>query len=197
MAKRKNKNNKSDNEILLEKKKLILEYGLEHGIDFENRIIRISGDIEDGNFDLLDFALTNMEAESRKAITIRISSPGGSVYEALSMIGRIQASKCQIITEGYGQIMSAAVLLLACGNKRRISQYSWFMHHESSMIVGGSTSELKEELDQMEREERTWCTWMEQFSGRDKDFWFNAAQKKNFYLSAQECLDTGIVDEVI
>ena len=67
-----------------------------------------------------------------KAITIRLHSEGGSVYEALAIVGRIEKCKCQIITEGYGAIMSAATLILASGDKRRISRLAWFMVHESN-----------------------------------------------------------------
>ena len=93
--------------------------------------------------------------------------------------------------------MSAAVLILAAGHKRRMSEYSWLMSHESSYTIGGSHSEVREEVEQMEREEKMWSAWMENFSSRDQAYWSKTCRKRNFYLSAHECLEHGLVDEVI
>lgn len=175
--------------------KLRIEQLYENGVNTSDRVIQICGEIERGDFDRLDSALSELERKNKSTITIRINSPGGDVYEALAMVGRIKSSRSHIVTEGYGQIMSAAVLLLASGDKRRMSKYSWFMHHESSFLIGGSTSEVKEEIIQMEREENAWCKWMAELSEKDADFWRTAANKKNFYLSSQECEECGIVDE--
>jgi len=180
-----------------EKEVLRLEYCFEKGINLRDRVIQVTGVIDQGDFDYLDAALNEMERKSKAAITIRINSPGGSVYEALAMVGRMKKSKCQIITEGYGHIMSAAVLLLSGGDKRRISRYAWAMHHEASYIIGGTHSDVKEEIEQMEREENMWATWMEEFSTHDKEYWRDICRKKNFYLTADECIEHGIVDEVI
>jgi hypothetical protein len=77
-----------------------------------------------------------MESEDKSTVTIKINSPGGSTYDAMAIIGRIRSAKCYIVTEGYGQIMSAASLILASGRKRRINKYAFLMWHEASYGVG-------------------------------------------------------------
>lgn len=190
-------NRSADTKASVEKESLRLDYAFEHGINFHDRVIQLTGEIERGDFDRLDSALSEMERHSKKSIVIRINSPGGEVYEALAIAGRIRASKCRIITEGYGMIMSAATILLACGDRRRMSKYAIGMHHEASYMVGGSHTEVKEEIEQMEREEELWCTWMEEFTKQDKSFWRRRARKKNFYMTAEECKDFGVIDEII
>ena len=76
---------KSKNDI--EAEKLKLEYALDHGIDFENRTIRVTGAIGGGSgglfggddeyfdFNLCDFALSEMEKRSHDPITLKINSP--------------------------------------------------------------------------------------------------------------------------
>jgi len=118
------------------------------------------------------------------------------VYEALAMVGRITDSPCSITTEGYGAIMSAAVLVLGCGDHRRMSRFATFMHHASSYQVGGSHEEVKEEVAQMERDEDMWCGWMDQLSKLTAKQWRKKSHKKNLYLNADETLKTGIIDEV-
>lgn len=192
----------------LDHKKLKLEYSFEQGVDFDNRIIRLTGtigtssgpfDMEDTfcNFDILDAALTEMEKSSEDPIIVRINSGGGSVYEALAMVGRIKASSCKIITEAYGHCMSAATLLLACGDERKVSKYCISMFHQSSYGIQGSHEEIKEEVAQMEREEKLWAKWISELSTKDERFWKNKVKKKNMYLTAEEMLSWGVVDAII
>jgi ATP-dependent protease ClpP protease subunit len=168
----------------------------ERDVDFRHRIIRITGDIEAPLFDYIDAAMTEMEKSSRKGITIKIHSEGGSVFEALAVVGRLKASSCFITTEGFGGIQSAATLILACGDKRKISSYAWFMHHEAWYSIEGRHESNKKAVLQIEREEEQWCKFMEQFSDRDATFWREIGKHVDAYFNPQELLDAGVVDEI-
>ena len=155
----------------IDKEKLRLEYLFEQGVNFVDRVIQINEEIGEASFAFMDAALSELERGSKKTITVRINSPGGSVYDALAMIGSLNASSCRIVTEGYGHVMSAATLLLAAGKKRRMSKYCVFMAHQMSYYIGGSHAETKEEVDQVEMLERQWCNWMLDLSDKDAEFW--------------------------
>ena len=172
------------------------EYAFNTGVNFRHRIIQITGDIQPPLFDYVDAALTEMERENRKGITIKIHSFGGSAYEALAIIGRIKRSSCFITTEGYGAIMSAAALILACGDRRKISQYSWYMWHESSYVVEGKHSEIKNTVIQTEREEEQWAQAMAKFSHKDTKFWRDVGKHTDAYFSPQELVDMGVCDDI-
>ena len=180
----------------VDKEKLRLDYLFEQGVNFVDRVIQINEEISDHSFAFMDAALCELERSSKKTITVRINSPGGSVYDALAMIGRHNSSSWRIVTEAYGHVMSAATLLLAAGRKRRMSKYCVFMAHQMSYYIGGSHAETKEEVDQVEKQERQWCNWMAELSHKDAEFWYDKTYKKNFYLTPQECLDFGVIDEI-
>jgi len=181
----------------LTKEQVYYERLLEDGIDLKNRTIRFTGEIESGSFDFVDAALTMLENDNSKAITIKINCPGGEVYESLAIIGRLKASKCRIITEAYGHCMSAAVLILACGDKRRMSHYSWLMHHKASYGLMGDHDRIVKEVEQMKREEKVWATWMEELTDKDAKYWEKSCEHKNLYLSAEQCFELGVIDEII
>lgn len=172
------------------------DYAFNWGVDVENRIIRLTDDIEQGTFEYFDNGMTILEAKSRKAITVKISSYGGEVYEALSIIARIQESKCQIITKGYGKIMSAATAIIAAGHKRSMSELASFMHHEAQISIEGGLDEVKNELLQQEKEEVLWSDLMFNLTGTPPSFWADHGKGKNFYLNADRCLELNIIDEV-
>lgn len=176
---------------------LLLGYLFDYGVDFQRRTINLTGDVDEEMFTKLDAALNEMEAESRATITIKINSPGGYVYQAMAIVGRIRQSKCHIVTCGYGAVMSAATLILASGNKRQISKHAWFMHHESQYGVEGRHSSNKAAGAQAEREEKQWAEWMAGFSKKNKEFWYKNGTNVDSYFSADELLELGVVDELI
>lgn len=188
---------KSTTESKVSQLELHLETLITHGINFRDRIITIKDEIDSNAFALIDAGLSEMESQSKATVTIRINSPGGLVYDALAIIGRLRASKCKIVTEGYGHVMSAATLILACGDERRISSYSWFMTHEASYETKGSHSENKRMVKQAEREEEQWAKWMEEHTTKDSKFWRKVVSDKDAYFSPAQLVELGVVDEVI
>lgn len=167
------------------------------GLDLKSRKIRITGEINEHSFDHFDSCLTELENISSEPIRVIISSPGGNPYSALSIVGRLRTSKCQIITEGYGHIMSAAVMILACGDERSISKYAWFMAHKASYSLEGPHDTIMSEVKSMEQQEIVWAQWMSEFSSKTSEFWLSAVKQKNFYITAEQCLEYGIVDKII
>lgn len=175
-----------------------LEYAFDRGVNFIDRTITISGPIESPWFDIVDAAMSEFERGSRKGVTVKIFSEGGSVYEALAIVGRLRKSKCHITTEGYGCVMSAATIIMACGDTRKMSEFATFMHHESAYEMPyGRHSENKNYVAQADREEELWCKWMARFSSESPDFWREFGKHVDAFFFADECLKYGVIDEII
>jgi ATP-dependent protease ClpP protease subunit len=192
----------------LERLKFDLDLSLNQGIDLKNRTIRITGHIGDpGGFNSeeeyfdynhLEVALTQLESQSPTSpITIKINSFGGSVYEALAIVGRLKSSPCQIITEGYGAIMSAATLILMCADVRKISRYAVSMFHSAQYGLQGDHENIKEQVIQAEKEEKLWANYYAEFSNRSPAWWLKRIKKTEYYPTADEMLQLGAVDEII
>jgi len=184
-------------DIALQIYEMEVDIALKHGIDMQSRTIQLVGEIDLGMFCMLETGLTLLEAKSKAAITIKINSTGGSVYDALAIVSRIRSSKCQIITEAYGACMSAATMILAAGKKRRMSNIAMVMHHEAAYDAEGTHSQVKHLVTQIEREERMWCANMEKFTGTSADVWAEKGKLgRDWYLDAEECKRLGIIDEI-
>lgn len=169
----------------------------EQGLDLVARKIRISGEIDEKAFDHFDSCMNELERISKDPITVVISSPGGNPYSALSIVGRLRSSPCSIYTEAHGHAMSAAIMILACGDKRSMSQYCWFMAHKASYSLEGPHDYIMSEVMNMETQEKMWAEWMSEFSKKSKEFWMDVVKQKNYYITAQHCLEYGIVDKII
>lgn len=176
---------------------LLLSYAFEYGVDFDNRVITLTGDIQHGWFDIVDAALTQMEAASKSKVTVRINSGGGDTYEAMAVVGRLTTAKCHIVTEGFGHVMSAATLILACGDKRRMHKYCRFMWHEASYGLEGKHSENKHAVKMIEAEEKLWCEVMAEYSDKDIKYWNKEGISLDRFFWAEELLQLGVIDEII
>lgn len=173
------------------------DVAFKYGVNVQARTIQLIGEITEESFIHLDTAMTILEEDSKAIITIKINSLGGSVYDAMAIIGRMRASKCKIVTEGYGAVMSAAIMILAAGKKRRMSRYAFAMWHEASYESGGTVDQMKFLQAQVEREAQMSAEMMERFTSSPKKFWLNEGKLgKDLYLTAAECETLGIIDEV-
>ncbi len=182
----------------MEKKLLNLEFAFERGVNFEARTIIINEDIEEGAFSWLDAALTEMEhLNSRKTVTLKINTYGGLLYETNALIGRIHSSTCRIVTEGHGKIMSAGLLILACGDKRKMSKYAMGMHHAASYGHDHEKVIAHEDyLRQMQKEENQRFDMFEEFTHTSAEKWKELAGYKDEYLTPDQCLALGVIDEI-
>lgn len=179
------------------KRSLELDCLFDRGVDLLRRVVWIVGEINDEMFMFVDASLTELEAAGRSSITIRIKSDGGDVSAARAIVGRMQASPRRIITEGYGSIMSAAVLILAAGNYRRLNRMAAVMHHEMiAQEVSGRLTELDHFVATSKREEELWAKWMSEFTNHRAEYWLDLGKHVDANLTTDQCLLLGVVDEV-
>lgn len=173
------------------------DMAFKYGVNVTARTIQLVGEISEETFVQFDTALTILEEESKAGVTIKINSLGGSVYDAMAIIGRMRASKCKITTEGYGSVMSAAIMILAAGNKRRMSRYAVAMWHEASYGNEGTVAQMQSFQRQMEREEKAGADMMERFTSAPAKYWLSEGKLgRDLYLNAEECMTLGVIDEV-
>lgn len=175
---------------------------IDYGIDVESSTIYMFGDITDGT--LYDFmlrvrAILHMRDESKKEepINIIINSDGGDVYEALGMIDYLQSLNVKVNTICRGRAMSAAALLLCSGTGvRGASKNSTIMFHEMSSGIYGKSSDMKANVQHMEKLEEILVTIMSQNSNKNGEFWKDKTIK-DYYLSPEEAISLGVIDTII
>lgn len=160
----------------------------------------VVGEINEDSYKEFSEALSEIEnkpgKDEAKNVEIELNSFGGSALDALAYYGRITRSKTTINVTVYGQVASAAVLILACCNKRRMIAESWLMVHEDESRLKERTSGFEQHARQMRREENQWSELLAKHTRTDSVTWLKL-HKETTYLTATECLALGIVDEVI
>ena len=93
--------------------------------------------------------------------------------------------------------MSAAAVILACGTGiRTMTENSTVMVHEGSAFEAGKTSDVLKGADHLKKLQSNINRIMGDVTKKPTDFW-EGVSKSDTYLTAQECLEYGIVDEII
>lgn len=161
------------------------------------KTIYVVGDIDWESYK--NFCIDMDEAESKnkgKQIEIHLASDGGNAHAALAFSSRMRLSENRICVTAAGYVASAATLILASGDLRRLTRESWVMVHEEQGELVGSVTELETETAQLRRMEFQWAALLWRKSNTSAKDW-GEMHKQTKYLSANECLELGLVDEVI
>lgn len=133
----------------------------------------------------------------QKPALLYINSEGGSLYDAFALYHAIRHSPKKITTIGFGLVASAAVIILAAGHKKLISAEGWVMVHEGQSDYGTATpKEIRKTQMQSIRLEKQYCDILATHSKADTEIWDKLC-KKETYLTANELMDLGLVDQVI
>lgn len=129
-------------------------------------------------------------------IEMFINSEGGEVLSAFSAADRIKSSKVPVYSYVEGFCASAATLLSVCANKRYIRKNSFMMIHQLSGGIWGAFETIKDETHNMELLMK--CIkniYLEHTTISENDL--VEILKHDTYLSSEECIKYGLVDEII
>jgi ATP-dependent Clp protease protease subunit len=190
----------SENDISVKWKEAATQ--MDYGIDISTSSVLLTGEIMDGT--LYDITtrirgLINMRDDSKKdePINLLINSDGGSVYEALAIIDFINNLDVKVNTIVRGRAMSAAALILCAGTgTRAASRYSTIMFHEISSDIYGKSSDMKANVQHMEKLENMLLEIIGTNSKQTIEYWKNNTIK-DFYITPQEALELGVIDTII
>lgn len=162
----------------------------------KERVINIIGSIDEEALSVFTEKMQELVSLSNKPIRITLSSGGGSSYDALAFASIIRLCPCDVIITAVGCVASAAVIVLAAGHYRKMSAESWVMVHEDSGKIKGDVATLERESEHLRHMENQWADLLESFTTTNAAHW-RVLHKNTTYLTAKECLQLGLVDEVV
>jgi len=165
----------------------------------KERIIFITGPIEDGMATIVVAQLLFLEAENpKKELSIYINSPGGMVTSGLAIYDTMQFIRPDVSTLCIGQAASMGSLLLAAGGKgmRFSLPNARIMVHQPSGGFQGQATDImlhaQEILNLKKRLNEIYVKHTGQPLKKIED-----ALERDYFLTADMARDFGIVDKVI
>ncbi len=164
----------------------------------KERIIFVTGGIDDGMAALITAQLLFLESENpKKDIAMYINSPGGYVSSGLAIYDTMQYVRCPIATLCVGQAASMGALLLAAGTKgmRTALPNSRVMLHQPSGGYQGVATDIERHAEEIIDLKRRLNNIYVKHTGQKFDV-IEAKLDRDTFLTAEESVDFGIVDRV-
>ena len=165
----------------------------------KERIIFLVGPVDDNIASLVCAQLLFLEAENpKKDISMYINSPGGVVTSGLSIYDTMEYIRPDVSTVCIGQAASMGSLLLTAGaeNKRYCLPNARIMTHQPSGGFQGQATDIeihaKEIINLRSRLNNIYV----KHSGK-KIAEIEALMDRDTFLSPQDALKLGLIDEVV
>ncbi len=163
------------------------------------RIIFLGTAIDDAVASLVIAQLLFLEAEdNEKDIAIYINSPGGSVTAGLAIYDTMKYIKPDVSTICIGQAASMGAFLLASGTKgKRFSlPNSRVMIHQPWGGVQGQASDIQIHAKEILKLKEKLNLLLSEHTGQALSK-IEVDSDRNFFLSAEEALEYGLIDKVM
>lgn len=164
----------------------------------EDRVIFLSGPINGDVANLVVAQLIYLESKDpTKDISLYINSPGGEVTAGLAIYDTMNYIRCDVSTICIGMAASMGSFLLSSGakGKRYALPNSEIMIHQVLGGAQGQASDVEIHTKHLLQTKRKLNEILAKNTGKTVEEVERDTDRDNF-LSAQEALDYGIVDQV-
>jgi ATP-dependent Clp protease protease subunit len=165
----------------------------------KDRIVFIGTPVDDyvANLVIAQMLFLQME-DVNKDINVYINSPGGSVTAGLAVYDTMQFVKCDVATYCVGQASSMGALLLCSGSKgkRHALPNSRIMIHQPWGGIQGAAEDISRHAKEILKMRDKINEILSTHTGQPLEK-IQKDTDRDYFMSAQESKEYGIIDEVI
>ena len=164
----------------------------------KDRIVFLSGQVEDEMANAVVAQLLFLEMDNPDAdISLYINSPGGSVTAGMAIYDTMQYIKAPVRTVCVGLAASMGAFLLMAGEKgkRMALPNAEVMIHQPSGGAQGQATDVSIRAEWLIRTKKKMNQMMADMTGQSVEK-LSADAERDYFMSAQEALNYGIVDQI-
>lgn len=165
----------------------------------KERIIFLGSEVNDVTASLAVAQMLFLEAEDpEKDIQIYINSPGGSVSAGFAIFDTMQYIKCDVSTICIGMAASMGAFLLTAGTKgkRFALPNSEIMIHQPLGGARGQATDIQIHAEQILKIKKNLNRILSERTGQPLEV-IQRDTERDFFMSADQAKDYGIIDKVI
>src|SRR5579872_1768028 len=165
----------------------------------KERIIFIGTPIDDTVANITVAQLLYLQSEdATKDINMYINSPGGSIYAGLAIYDTMQWLRPEVSTVCMGMAMSMGAVILAAGTKgkRFCLPNSTMLIHQPLGGAEGQATDIEITAREILRLRRSLYEILSKHTGQTPERIMQDSDR-NYYLSAPQAVEYGLVDEVL
>jgi ATP-dependent Clp protease protease subunit len=166
----------------------------------KDRIVMLDTEVHEHSASLIVAQLLFLESQGNEDITFFINSPGGVVTAGMAIYDTMQFIKPDVCTVVMGQACSMGSLLATAGapGKRKMLPNARHMIHQPSGGAGGQATDMEIQVNEIIKMKKNLTQIYVNHNSKGKTFAeFHTGMERDNFMSAQEALDFGLVDEII
>ena len=164
----------------------------------EDRIILLSGEIDDNNANIIISELLYLDSISSDDISIYINSPGGSITSGMAIYDTMNYIKSDVSTICIGMSASMAAFLLSSGTKgkRFILPNAEVMIHQPLGGAQGQATEIKIAATRILKMKDKLNKILSKNTNKKLEQ-IEQDTERDYFMNAKEALEYGIVDKIL
>jgi len=165
----------------------------------QDRILLLGQQVDDEVANVLVAQLLYLANEDPdKDITLYINSPGGSVSAGMAVYDTMQYVPCDVSTVCFGMAASMGAFLLGAGarGKRKALPNARIMIHQPLGGAQGQAADIEIQAKEILFIREVLNTYIAEYTDQPKDKIEDDCDR-DFFMTAEEALDYGIIDEVV
>ena len=142
--------------------------------------------------------LQGLKLNTGDELSVRINSPGGSMFEGFAIHNYLRTSKAKVVVSIDGVAASAASLIAMAGDRIEMPENAMLFIHNPWMMVAGDAATMRKaagELDQMAESAAT--TYLRKAGDKLTNAKLREMLDAETWLSAKESVAFGLADEVV
>lgn len=164
----------------------------------EDRIILLSGEINETTSDLVTSQLLYLDSIEKADITIYINSPGGMVTAGMAIHDTMKLIKSDVVTICIGMAASMGAMLLASGTKgkRCITENAEVMIHQPLGGSQGQATDIEIAAKHILRTKERLTNLLSKYCDQPYDV-IREKCERDYWMNAEEALEFKIVDYIL
>jgi len=137
--------------------------------------------------------VSDLNAIDATSITLRINSPGGSVFEGMAIYNAIRRHKATITTQVDGLAASMGSIIALAGDNIQMSENAYYMIHNPWGGVYGESTDLRKYADRLDEMKEQMINIYEAKSTLSREE-IAAAMDAETWYTGTTALESGFVD---
>lgn len=137
----------------------------------------------------------DLQAIESDTVNVRISSPGGSVFEALAMHASLRNLEATVNVIVDGLCASAATAVAMAGDTITTAPGSMWMVHDAQGTVFGNASDMQQMADLLDKTSQNIADIYASRAGGEAKAWRTTMQAETWY-TADEAVSAGLADSL-
>ena len=129
-------------------------------------------------------------------LLVEINSPGGNVWDGLSIYNQLRGRKAPVTTRVVGIAASIASIIALAGDRVEMADAALMMIHDPSGMASGTSEDMRKMADALDQHAEVLVGVYHKKTGRSAES-IRAAMKAETWFTTAEALAFGLVDKPI